>query len=221
MKKYNEALERAKRFMDVRGVKPSENALVVAKELIGTVFPELRESEDERIRKELCEYFRQLQLMSDREFSPSLSIDDVLAYLEKQREYPTNEEMLRTLRVEYEKGVADTIAKYEQKEQKPAIYDDEKPLLSKFENLVYSCAWEKVTCAPEGETKEEYAKRWAKTLLVAVRDWADDYIDNTYALKLRRAFDKGFDKGKMEGEQKPAEWSEEQKVSLKAAENIL
>ena len=38
--------------------------------------------------------------------------------LEKQKEHPTNEEMLRTLRAEYEKGVADTIAKYEQNKQK-------------------------------------------------------------------------------------------------------
>ena len=37
---------------------------------------------------------------------------------EKQKEQPTNEEMLSTLRVEYEKGVADTIAKYEQKAQR-------------------------------------------------------------------------------------------------------
>jgi len=60
--------------------------------------------------------------------------DDVLAIMagilqdvysdEKQQEQPTNEEMLRTLRVEYEKGVADTIAKYEQKEQKCALNFD-------------------------------------------------------------------------------------------------
>lgn len=43
---------------------------------------------------------------------------------EKQKEQPTNEEMLRTLRTEYEKGVADTIAKYEQKEQKHPTLDD-------------------------------------------------------------------------------------------------
>lgn len=46
----------------------------------------------------------------------SVTKPKVLAWLEKQKEQPTNEEMLRTLRVEYEKGVADTIAKYEQKE---------------------------------------------------------------------------------------------------------
>jgi hypothetical protein len=48
------------------------------------------------------------------------------------KEYPTNEEMLRTLRAEYEKGVADTIAKYEQKEQKPAEWAE---LQSEFKNI--------------------------------------------------------------------------------------
>ncbi len=49
-------------------------------------FPELKESEDERIRKELWEYFHNLQLSSDCDFSPSLTIDDILAYLERQKE---------------------------------------------------------------------------------------------------------------------------------------
>lgn len=44
---------------------------------------------------------------------------------EKQKELPTNEEMLRTLHAEYEKGVADTIAKYEQKDQEIAECDKE------------------------------------------------------------------------------------------------
>lgn len=50
-KKYKEALERAKRFMSIRGVSPEEDPFVVAKELCEEIFPELAESEDERIRK--------------------------------------------------------------------------------------------------------------------------------------------------------------------------
>ena len=42
--------------------------------------------EDEKIRKELHKYFRDLQLSSDREFSPSTSINEILAWLEKQGE---------------------------------------------------------------------------------------------------------------------------------------
>lgn len=43
---------------------------------------------DEKIREELYEYFRQLQLMSDRGFSPSLSLDDILSWLKSLRPQP-------------------------------------------------------------------------------------------------------------------------------------
>lgn len=88
-------------------------------EAIHTLIPELAESEDERIRKLVVNRVR-----TATEMTESLR-ELLLSYLEKQKELPTNEEMLRTLRVEYEKGVADTIAKYEQKEQKPAEWSKE------------------------------------------------------------------------------------------------
>lgn len=75
-KKYKEALERAKGMWE-QGMMP---------ERIEYIFPELKESEDERIRKELYKYFRDLQLSSDREFSQSASIDEILDWLEKQGE---------------------------------------------------------------------------------------------------------------------------------------
>lgn len=61
----------------------------ISRELVAVLhqqFPELKESEDERIRKELWEYFHNLQLSSDCDFSPSLTIDDILAWLERQKE---------------------------------------------------------------------------------------------------------------------------------------
>ena len=75
------------------------------------------ESEDERIRKKTINCL----VMHNKGCVDAKDIDECIAWLEKQKELPTNEEMLRTLRAEYEKGVADTIAKYEQKEQKPNI----------------------------------------------------------------------------------------------------
>ena len=84
------------------------------------MFPELKESEDERIRKYILKACKETIEAGDSGLELSMDTTKKLyAYLEKQKEQPTNEEMLRTLRVEYEKGVADTIAKYEQKEQKP------------------------------------------------------------------------------------------------------
>ena len=152
-----------------------------------------RESRDNwEYIKEFCDKFGRMPKDMDE-------LDVLVSYVmnKRQKEQPTNEEMLRTLRAEYEKGVADTIAKYE---QKPSDY--EKPLLSKFEQAVYDCAWNKVTCKPEGETQEEYAKRWAEQLLLMVRDWADDYIDSQI-ISIKR---KAYDKGKVDAE-KPAEWS--------------
>lgn len=100
------------------------------------------------------------------------------------------------------------------KEQKPAEY--ERPLLSKFEQAVYDCAWGKVTCKPEGETQEEYAKRWAEQFLFMVREWADDYID----FQIESIKCKAYDRGKADAE-KPAEWSEEDKKMLCSVIKVL
>ena len=79
---------------------------------------EMNESEDERMRKAALEGIEYLERDCGWDVIGDIDILDVKEYLEKQKMQPTNEEMLRTLRAEYEKGVADTIAKYEQKEQK-------------------------------------------------------------------------------------------------------
>ena len=82
------------------------------------VILERKESEDERIRKALVKTFEKKLEIGFEWTEFGIPNRSVLDWLEKQKELPTNEEMLRTLRVEYEKGVADTIAKYEKKEQK-------------------------------------------------------------------------------------------------------
>ena len=71
------------------------------------------------------------------------------------------------------------------------VIEEEKSLLEKFKQAVYDCAWGKVTCKTEGETKEEYTNRWAEHFLLMVRDWADDYIDFTIQQKLRNGYEKG------------------------------
>lgn len=92
----------------------------------------VRESEDERIRKEIISalkfanddgiYNKHIAYLEKQKRPENTSASTMIpsCWAEEpslQKEQPTNEEMLRTLRVEYEKGVADTIAKYEQKEQ--------------------------------------------------------------------------------------------------------
>lgn len=77
-KAYKEALERARTIHNEHHAQ--------CHDVMTKVFPELAESEGERIRKEIYKYFRDLQLSSDREFSPLISIDEILAWLEKQGE---------------------------------------------------------------------------------------------------------------------------------------
>ena len=175
-------MEREEAINLIKQVLPCLNIDEKIREGFVTLIPELKESEDERIRKDIIALIK-FGLNDGSAVSPGshTTKEEALAYLEKQ------------------------------KEQKPAIYDDEKPLLAKFENLVYSCVWEKVTCKPEGETKEEYAERWAKSLLVEVRDWADDYIDSQIELAERKA----YDKGKSDAE-KSAAWSEEDERTLES-----
>ena len=74
-KKYKEALERANSFQEKYGG-----------DYAGYIFPELRESEDERIRKWLLECVENL---SDRYFI-EVSKQNVLFYLERQKVFTEN-----------------------------------------------------------------------------------------------------------------------------------
>lgn len=89
--KYNEALERAKEFMTNKGVAPNADSFKTAKELIGTIFPELRESEDERIRKIILSQIKQWNQEALKE---NCKIDfevstKCIAWLKKQSEQKT------------------------------------------------------------------------------------------------------------------------------------
>lgn len=83
--KYKEALERVRRLHDRMLVLSSTDALVASAEL-EFIFPELRESEDERIRKSLVQTL-QLAKRNDGKLVISNTLaDKYLAYLEKQKE---------------------------------------------------------------------------------------------------------------------------------------
>ena len=80
-KKYEEALERAKIEMSKDGMKND----VIAIHLAETIFPELKESEEERIRKGI---FKALSKKDARDvlISQGIEVSDALAWLEKQGE---------------------------------------------------------------------------------------------------------------------------------------
>lgn len=92
--KHQEDLEAAKSWLAIA----KENNNTIAIQILEKFFPELKESKDEKIRKEIYRYFRDLQLSRDREFSPSISIDEILAWLEKQDKTSFDEEWIKLLK---------------------------------------------------------------------------------------------------------------------------
>lgn len=80
-KKYNEALEKARMYRD--NAKAVEEYAAVAR--YENIFPELRESEDERISDTI---FSCLHQCCNAEFISEKQRDDALAWLEKQKEIP-------------------------------------------------------------------------------------------------------------------------------------
>lgn len=76
---YENALERVKDFTE------RQNPPILDKGIMHQIFPELRESEDERIRNELIEYLKE---RSKSGFNQEVRIcNDGIAWLEKQKEY--------------------------------------------------------------------------------------------------------------------------------------
>lgn len=103
-KAYDEAIERAKEICAAFPL--SENT----RNTCETIFPELKENEDERIRKE-CISIIDAWDKSCRLEGDYCDAASCIAWLEKQGEKkPTDEEMKELLRTEYEKGRADAIA---------------------------------------------------------------------------------------------------------------
>lgn len=117
-KKYKDALERAR---NIRFGNPnSALANVVCEE----IFPEIRESEDERIRKELIRFFSK-----GAEYDSSTNgIKDrnIIAWLEKQGETFTKKDVDDA----YLKGICDAKRELEkQGEQKPTWSEEDESML--------------------------------------------------------------------------------------------
>lgn len=79
--KYNTALGIAKMWHKNTAV-PKE-----CKVIFEQMFPELKESKDEKIRKWLIGYFQQYRIDGmEVVYANSLKVDDILAWLEKQKQ---------------------------------------------------------------------------------------------------------------------------------------
>lgn len=77
---YDEALERARKMLN----------MILDEELLGfpdqirEIFPQLKESKDEKIRKEMIRYFTEMK----KGGSAALPYDDCIAYLEQKEQKP-------------------------------------------------------------------------------------------------------------------------------------
>lgn len=82
-KEYNEALRRAEEL--------HEAGDALTKKQMEVIFPQLAESEDERIRKVLCDIVRDMPYMETKLRAHGLTVEKTLAYLEKQKEQKPTE----------------------------------------------------------------------------------------------------------------------------------
>lgn len=195
MSKYEDALERArkKRESCLKANSPT------AAEMIEEIFPELKESEDERIRKAIsaaiCGTTAETVLEAN-----GVKLVDALAYLEKQKDAFENGRQLGIMqeRARQELGWLDE----KQKEQKPMEFPD-------------------VSSISEEQLKADYSEAFYKT----IRHYIDRLIDFTelnvsadaemifhhLRLRLSKALEERFNDGFNEGISsiKPAEWSED------------
>ena len=122
-KAYKEALRKAKETLEKSPAKD------VARTVIEHFFPELRESEDERTRKEILKALRGISTgLQYAIFLTEGKKQRWIAWLEKQKDKMTTEEYEQSdlfklkLRTKYCNGYQDGIA---QKEQKPAEWSEE------------------------------------------------------------------------------------------------
>ena len=81
--KYEQALERARIWKDKSGMSEDKQGI------LDDIFPELAESEDERIRKALMQNLKE-RFGTKGNMGEGLDMPDVLAWLEKQGKRPIN-----------------------------------------------------------------------------------------------------------------------------------
>ena len=144
-KKYKEALERAREYWET----DNDNTLdIKAKGTMEYLFPELKESEDERIRKELISLVENWKIFNPNSpfdehpvyTSDKDTVDKILAWLEKQGETYTKKDVdnaylegMAFAKDELEKQGKQKSQRMISAEAKEAMYD--KPAWSKEDDV--------------------------------------------------------------------------------------
>lgn len=208
-KAYKEALERAKAY--------HRNELAGSrKEMMEYIFPELRESEDERIRKFLVDYFASYKIGNVTTKLNGVRIDDILAYLEKQKEphYTKRnalfDKCVENCDPEIMKRVSDEVDEMLEKEQKPNYchYGGDPS--------VERCKYCSAACSAR-LMEEQKSAEWSKNDTVFLNEITDFFENKTARLQHDLDMYAHWLKSLPERfnlQTKPAEWSEEDKKKI-------
>ena len=194
-KKYNEAFEAAKKELGA-----DRKEWKVVQQVLHNIFPQLRESEDERIRKAIIELLKEVE--EDETYTGRQHIPDMLSYLEKQKEQKSlsisaasewlREHVCHYVNSEYNEfhkcveydGSIDKerlINDFEeamQKEQKPAEWSEEdEKKIGRLRSVVNQLASYTDSLDVNGDYCEgDYAEldAWLKALRPVKQEWSED-----------------------------------------------
>jgi hypothetical protein len=199
--KYELALERARKLYE-RGT---------ITESLGHVFPELCESEDERIRKMLIEFFG--KGAENNSSTNGISDKDILSWLEKQDPKKHEEELEKAYKtadkVQYRRGYEAAMKEMEKQGEIKASYEIAEKEKQEFVGDGFIKCFANFLDFKEGET---YWLEYIGDDKYNVR--SDNLLGKTYHItpcQLYTVFKK-LTWLEKQGEQKP--WSEEDKVML-------
>jgi len=232
-KAYDDALKRASHVKGYKTLTPQEAAEYI--------FPQLRESEDERIRKGLIEALKTSKTVGELKFVlPEPTREECIAYLEKQKEHfrddtkkveqkpaqtDDEKEYIRTIKSIISDFIRDKkpedVAYYQRIydwldgrhiEQKPA---EKEITLNGFEKVLDSFLFDFVHSPIIDCEPKEYIKNHSAYLLKAAYKELN--------AQLKQDFFEAQQEGRREGyeaamaEQNPAEWSEEDEINRQIA----
>ena len=132
-KAYDKALERAEKALEVLGTDKCEGA-----RQIFSLFPELKESEDERIRKKLIDTFNFYDPAMNSPFLLGIDKKDIIAWLERQNSNVdnANKEYWRGYR-EGKQEILDKYAEFE-KQGTESVNIDIESMVSSYEQRLKS-----------------------------------------------------------------------------------
>ena len=231
--KYEEIFDKLNTLLDNCR---KQGHIVARVEDIESIFPELKESEDERIRKELIKNFK---LLNGKQFKgqkwgvyEELLIDNVLAWLEKQGENIDRDKLAKGML----SGVATTIMQFLDANLAEGNMCLSNMECEDLENAVRNADWMKVyrymkkKLEKQGEPQDEsaleaqYKKGWDDAMHKLPKEVDSQIwqIANNSAKTWEESFailtatQRGYDRGKRDAakEQKPVEWSEDDEEAI-------